>query len=939
MPLNNPLLCPLILGTLTSFLADSYGSITDTRLFRLKNVTEIETFRRESLSDAIKPGAIAGVITRKGFFAFDSDNNDAYKTAGMDSQHLLMNAKLKHMGPAVQCAEDAMTLRVKGGKAPHFLVDNGEGTLIPMTWMPSRCGFSVRRSRRDVLFVAPYQGCHVTEQGGDHVLHLKLWGKSMTMSCPLAPPLPSVSCFMNGMVLSMGNIAAAALYVKVSDAWEPLLLSGEPCGFIVESNSRDLIIKAPYRKPCILLKDEDHVLVLLVNDQEFAVSCPSSPAILAGIPATSPANPQMLTTNSAVPAPDPFKPQAPAQSPYPYFPGLPHFPWFPPYSGFPTTDSTRGAPADLQMPTTKTIASADLSDAVDSSDTQSADLHPYSWFPGSPKMLTITNPSDPESVELPSYPQVTGFPLYPGYPRLSPSTRTAPADPQMPTTNTAASATASPSDAWTPEQHPYPHFPGFPPHSGFFYFPGFPPYSQFPTNDTTRTAPADPQMPTTNTAASTTASPSDAWTPEQPPYPHFPGFPPHSGYFYFPGYPPYSQFPTTDTTRDAPVDLQIPTTRTSSASPSDPKSAELPLYPQFPPYPGFSQFPGFPGPFPNTEPMRASPAHTQMPTTKTAAPSTEAPPDPESAELPLYPQFPGFPPYPRPFPAAGFTRAATTDPQIPIAADPTDPESVTLRPYPGSPSYPGFPQFPGFPSYPGIPSYHGVPWFPGFPPYTRFSRPFPTTATTRGAPSTAGSSDPQMPEQSPYHYYPGFPEQSGFPRPFPMTAPTKVASVNPKIPPTKITAPSTAGSSDPELAELPPYPRFTRFPPDTGFPRPFPMTAITRALASTASISDPKMPEQPLYHHRLWFPHFQRFPAHSGFPRPFPVTAPTRTAPNDPQLLTTKTYGPTTPASGWITATPYKPSNSKRGISIAPRLKLYNSALKGSMQSNEVPST
>ena len=37
-----------------------------------------------------------------------------------------MNAKLKRMGPAVQCADDAMTLRVKGGKTPHFLVDNGE---------------------------------------------------------------------------------------------------------------------------------------------------------------------------------------------------------------------------------------------------------------------------------------------------------------------------------------------------------------------------------------------------------------------------------------------------------------------------------------------------------------------------------------------------------------------------------------------------------------------------------------------------------------------------------------------------------------------------------------------------------------------------------------------------------------------------------------------
>ena len=37
-----------------------------------------------------------------------------------------MNAKLKRMGPLVQCTDDAMTLRVKGVKTPHFLVDNGE---------------------------------------------------------------------------------------------------------------------------------------------------------------------------------------------------------------------------------------------------------------------------------------------------------------------------------------------------------------------------------------------------------------------------------------------------------------------------------------------------------------------------------------------------------------------------------------------------------------------------------------------------------------------------------------------------------------------------------------------------------------------------------------------------------------------------------------------
>lgn len=37
----------------------------------------------------------------------------------------LMNAKLKRVDPSVQCSENLMTLRVKGVRAPHILVDSG----------------------------------------------------------------------------------------------------------------------------------------------------------------------------------------------------------------------------------------------------------------------------------------------------------------------------------------------------------------------------------------------------------------------------------------------------------------------------------------------------------------------------------------------------------------------------------------------------------------------------------------------------------------------------------------------------------------------------------------------------------------------------------------------------------------------------------------------
>lgn len=37
----------------------------------------------------------------------------------------VLNAKLKRLDPSVQCSDTAMTLKVKGLRTPHFLVDSG----------------------------------------------------------------------------------------------------------------------------------------------------------------------------------------------------------------------------------------------------------------------------------------------------------------------------------------------------------------------------------------------------------------------------------------------------------------------------------------------------------------------------------------------------------------------------------------------------------------------------------------------------------------------------------------------------------------------------------------------------------------------------------------------------------------------------------------------
>ncbi len=44
----------------------------------------------------------------------------------------------------------------------------GEESPVPLSELPASCGFSLKRVRRDVSLVAPYNGCHVRQQVSVH---------------------------------------------------------------------------------------------------------------------------------------------------------------------------------------------------------------------------------------------------------------------------------------------------------------------------------------------------------------------------------------------------------------------------------------------------------------------------------------------------------------------------------------------------------------------------------------------------------------------------------------------------------------------------------------------------------------------------------------------------------------------------------------------------
>nr|XP_055040238.1 uncharacterized protein LOC129427641 [Misgurnus anguillicaudatus] len=438
-----------------------------------------------------------------------------------EAQFHLAEAKLKHLGPSVHCGDDAMTLRVPGPRMPHFLVDRGDGTKVPVSELPARCGYSVKRVRRDVSLIAPYSGCgHVKQQGGSYVLPLLILGAPVQMSCPMTPPaLPTVSCFPSGMVISLEQISDI-VKIKVDGSWQPLLLAYSKCMFTLDTADGALVVNAPFKGTCWEIKDAERRLPMLFGGREVTLTCPDTPLTTAvpqdpqvpqvfypfpyGQPWYLPAPTTAATTTTTAAPQDPF----PQQPDYPF-----GNPWWYPYR----------VPA-TQAPTTTTAAPRDPFPQQPDYPFGNPWWYPYRVPATQAPTTTTAAPKDPLP-QQPNYP--FGNPWW--YPYRVPAT-------QAPTTTTAA-----PKDP-LPQQPNYPF--GNP-----WWYPYRVPATQAPT--TTTAAPKDP-LPQQPMFPLPIFDPFHN-LPKGEPFPHYlpygvPKFPP-----IIPGYP----FPTlpTDPMPAPPADL------------------------------------------------------------------------------------------------------------------------------------------------------------------------------------------------------------------------------------------------------------------------------------------------------------------------------------------------------------------------------------------------
>ncbi|XP_039671235.1 protein piccolo-like isoform X3 [Perca fluviatilis] len=191
--------------------------------------------------------------------------------------------RLLLMDPKVECTGDSMKLQVQNAASTPgslFFVDRGSRmSPLALSKLPPSCGYTIRSTRRDLVLVAPYDGCFVVLEEDSYVLPIRWLGLNVRMSCPLmqsSPNPPMVTCHAEGMVVKTGwTVSIAEININLNGNWEPLMKASSRCGFSVVVHPEGVVISVHYT-PCMEKKDGMYTLEL-AGEGETKMSCPALP--------------------------------------------------------------------------------------------------------------------------------------------------------------------------------------------------------------------------------------------------------------------------------------------------------------------------------------------------------------------------------------------------------------------------------------------------------------------------------------------------------------------------------------------------------------------------------------------------------------------------------------------------------------------------------------
>ncbi|XP_049453901.1 uncharacterized protein LOC125901924 isoform X2 [Epinephelus fuscoguttatus] len=377
--------------------------------------------------------------------------------------------RLLRMEPKVECTGDSMKLQVQDAASTCgslFFVDRGSRmSPLPLSKLPSSCGYTIKSTRRDLVLVAPYDGCFVALEEDSYILPLRWCGLPVRMSCPLtrqsSPNPPMVTCHAVGMVVkTTWTVSVADLHLKLNGNWEPLMKASPRCGFSVVVHPEGVVISVHYA-PCLEKKDGMYTLEL-AGDGEIQISCPSLSPAQTEQPkkpgkVEHPSTPSLKNPAQSV-LQVPKIPEAPSKKPNQepkdvYHPPLPSYPnFFYPFPGKPNMN-----PAPTVQPSPQTVPPAKLPVTPKGQVPQPFIPSPFYPWPAQPVVPVAREgkdnptiapiPPEPEApqgqVHQPSYP-------YPFYPQPVPEKPTAAPKPPQP---------EAPQGQVQQPSYPYPFYP------------------------------------------------------------------------------------------------------------------------------------------------------------------------------------------------------------------------------------------------------------------------------------------------------------------------------------------------------------------------------------------------------------------------------------------------------------------------------------------------
>ncbi|KAJ8001789.1 hypothetical protein DPEC_G00173080 [Dallia pectoralis] len=327
------------------------------------------------------------------------------------------------MRPLVLCEDELMTLTASGRGYMHLMVDRVDASPISLFRVPPNCGYHLKTTWRDLVMMAPYNGCYIRQENGNYVLSMLWWGSPVKIACPIPPwSAVSVQCSHFGVAVQILRAdVARSLRVAEDGGWVPFV--SEECAYRVESHPDDLIYFAPFAASCVTIDNGVH-LMLLLDGREIVFSCPRPPPI-----SMSPGEPAKLhdyipesvssPPSTAHPPTSAWQPIS--QLPHFQYPGLTPFPGTrPPLSGryagrypiSPTEPSYHGprdyskSPAQDPTPTPTSPPQSPSPATRQSSPASPTDLPPFPQY--HPRHTLYPAPHLPLPERRPGY-----YPFYP----------------------------------------------------------------------------------------------------------------------------------------------------------------------------------------------------------------------------------------------------------------------------------------------------------------------------------------------------------------------------------------------------------------------------------------------------------------------------------------------------------------------------------------------